>query len=507
MLSKSKTVHLLVLCLLLNVLSQPSIATEENAPPEITFDQVDGFHAVSWLNLTGDSTVALTSIEITVWNISLPDQWSSIVTSQFFDSVVPYTDSSTDSTVWSWEQSFDMSSIDCTCYVEISLLQQTDLVSFGLVVYVGDDHHRPVLKHLSDELSYQSTQIFNTQIIDLAFDYLLPPTQFGVLETENSLLAEVRICPAPNAICVGDFTIIPSNNLSIGDELELQIDTNVNSIPEGYYLLQVQIQDVYLTLSNNVTHYVVFDQTVPNVSLTAVDQVNEAQSIVVDIDVDDGYTGSNFVITWSITEPDGTPRAVSNSELLDDNRLEFEPTKSGEYRVNALVRDLGGHLVVVNHNVTVLNTAPVAQVRYDGFLVEDGSTITVPASGDWVFSANTSTDSPNDQDSLDFYWFVDGKTLLSGKSYLSSSDIQSTNYREIRIQVVDDDGEFAELSFEVVQQDAGTNGASSDSLLASIVSILFVFFIGLFVFLRQRSQSDSNTGFVKWTERSEESKK
>ncbi|MGB1487057.1 MAG: hypothetical protein ACPG83_00495 [Candidatus Poseidoniaceae archaeon] len=462
---------------------------------------------MSWLNLSGDSTVALTSIEITVWNISLPDQWSSVLTSQFLDSVVPYIDSETDSTMWSWDQSFDMNSIDCTCYVEISLLQQTDLISFGLVVYIGDDHHRPILKHLSDELSYQSSQIFNTQVINLAFDYLLPPSQYGLLETEISLLAEVRICPAPNAICVGGYTTIPSNNLSIGDELELQIDTHSNSIPEGYYLLQVQIQDVYLTLSNNITQYVVFDQTVPNVSLTAVDQVNESQSIVVDIDVDDGYIGSNFVITWSITEPDGTPRAVSNSELLDDNRLEFKPTKSGEYRVNALVRDLGGHLVVVNHNVTVFNIAPVAKVRYDGFLIKDGSTITVPASGDWVFSANTSTDSPNDQDLLDFYWFVDGKTLLSGKSYLSSSDIQNSNYREIRIQVVDDDGEIAELSFEVVQQEAEKTASSSNSLLASIVSILFIFFISLFVFLRQRSQSDSNTGFVKWTERGEEPKK
>ncbi len=507
MLCKTKTTHFLVLCLLLNVVSQPSLATEEDSPPLITFYQVDGFHAVSWLNLSGNSTVALTSIEITVWNISLPDQWSSVLTSQFLDSVVPYIDSETDSTMWSWDQSFDMNSIDCTCYVEISLLQQTDLISFGLVVYVGDDHHRPVLKHLSDELSYQSSQIFNTQVINLAFDYLLPPSQYGLLETEISLLAEVRICPAPNAICVGGYTTIPSNNLSIGDELELQIDTHSNSIPEGYYLLQVQIQDVYLTLSNNITQYVVFDQTVPNVSLTAVDQVNESQSIVVDIDVDDGYIGSNFVITWSITEPDGTPRAVSNSELLDDNRLEFKPTKSGEYRVNALVRDLGGHLVVVNHNVTVFNIAPVAKVRYDGFLIKDGSTITVPASGDWVFSANTSTDSPNDQDLLDFYWFVDGKTLLSGKSYLSSSDIQNSNYREIRIQVVDDDGEIAELSFEVVQQEAEKTASSSNSLLASIVSILFIFFISLFVFLRQRSQSDSNTGFVKWTERGEEPKK
>lgn len=507
MLCKTKTTHFLVLCLLLNVVSQPSLATEEDSPPLITFDQVDGFHAVSWLNLSGDSTVALTSIEITVWNISLPDQWSSVLTSQFLDSVVPYIDSETDSTMWSWDQSFDMNSIDCTCYVEISLLQQTDLISFGLVVYIGDDHHRPILKHLSDELSYQSSQIFNTQVINLAFDYLLPPSQYGLLETEISLLAEVRICPAPNAICVGGYTTIPSNNLSIGDELELQIDTHSNSIPEGYYLLQVQIQDVYLTLSNNITQYVVFDQSVPNVSLTAVDQVNESQSIVVDIDVDDGYIGSNFVITWSITEPDGTPRAVSNSELLDDNRLEFKPTKSGEYRVNALVRDLGGHLVVVNHNVTVFNIAPVAKVRYDGFLIKDGSTITVPASGDWVFSANTSTDSPNDQDLLDFYWFVDGKTLLSGKSYLSSSDIQNSNYREIRIQVVDDDGEIAELSFEVVQQEAEKTASSSNSLLASIVSILFIFFISLFVFLRQRSQSDSNTGFVKWTERGEEPKK
>ena len=162
----------------------------------------------------------------------------------------------------------------------------------------------------------------------------------------------------------------------------------MESLSDGFYILQVQIQDVYLTLSNNITQFIVLDRTQPNVHLSAVNQVNEAQSIVVDINVDDGYVGSSYSITWSITEPDGNPRAVLSSEILNDSRLEFEPTKSGDYRVNALVRDLGGHLIIVYHNVTVVNLPPTAQVRFDGFLVQDGSTITVPSSQDWIFSAN-----------------------------------------------------------------------------------------------------------------------
>ena len=95
---------------------------------------------------------------------------------------------------------------------------------------------------------------------------------------------------------------------------------------------------------------------------------------------------------------------------------------------------------------------------------------------------------------------------MSGKSFLSSSDIQSSNYKQIRVQVVDDDGEFDELTFDVSQQREETQGNSSNSILASTVSILFIFAVGLVVYLRQRKQSDSTTGFVKWTERGEEPK-
>ena len=146
------------------------------------------------------------------------------------------------------------------------------------------------------------------------------------------------------------------------------------------------------------------------------------------------------------------------------------------------------------------------EIRFDGFLVENDSTVTIPSSGNWTFSANETMDTSNDQDTLEYTWFVDGKTLFSGKSFLASEDLQQTNYREIRVQVTDDDGQSSELFFQVVQQDDLDSESNSGSILASTVSLLFVFSIALLVYIRQRNQSESNTGFAKWTERGKEPK-
>ena len=112
----------------------------------------------------------------------------------------------------------------------------------------------------------------------------------------------------------------------------------------------------------------------------------------------------------------------------------------------------------------------------------------------------------NDRDNLDYTWYVDGKTLLSGKSYLASVDIQQTDYQEIRVQVTDDDGKSSELTFQVVQQEVQRSESMSGSVIASTASLLFILVIGLLVYTRQRKHSESSTGFVKWTERGKEPK-
>ncbi len=244
MFGKTKTVHLLVLCLIFNVSSLTAIASDAPTEPEISFDQLDGIHIVSILNLSGDSTVPLTSVEITVWNISQPEQWSLLTSSPYLDQVVPYTKSGTDLTMWSWEHSFNMESIDCTCYIEISLLEQTDLISFGLIAYSGNEHHRPVLRHALDIDNSQiySTKIFNDKSLELTFNYLLPPLQIESLETTELILSNVRICPAPFGICSESYTRLDSTDVTLGNLFAIEVDADAQSIQDGYYLCRYKFR-------------------------------------------------------------------------------------------------------------------------------------------------------------------------------------------------------------------------------------------------------------------------
>ena len=503
MLKNAKTSILLVLCLLLTLAIPNSSGSSNTDDVQIvSYDQADGLHVQSMLNISGNSTVALSSIEIELWNISSPDQWTAMLSSPFLDSVVPYSLPESGMTMWSWNHSFNLTNIDCTCYVEISLLEQTDLTSFGLVVYAGQDNHRPVLRPSSSNEAdpLTTTQIFSEDLIDISFEYILPPSPEFVVESDENIIPEVRYCSAPHGICVEEYSVI-TTTYSIENELNLMIDVDGNQLDDGFYLLQVQIQDSYLALSNNLTQYIILDQTKPFVELNAIEQVVESEIVVVDVNASDGYTGSRFVITWTIIEPGNLPRSVSDDEILQDNRLEFEAKKSGTYTVRALVRDLGGNLVIVEHNVTVTNQQPTAVVRYDGFQILNGSIVTIPNDGHWVFSANDSSDTVHDQGSLEYYWYVDGKSLLSGKSYLESSDVEDVAYRTIYVEVVDDDGSMDVIRFEVIQQQAESKESLADVPLYSVLTLFVVLVLGILYVLRSRSQSDGNSGFVKWTER------
>ena len=125
----------------------------------------------------------------------------------------------------------------------------------------------------------------------------------------------------------------------------------------------------------------------------------------------------------------------------------------------------------------------------------------MPESGTWTFSANDSTDSENDRSILEYYWYVDGKSLLSGKPYLTSSDVQSQEFKEIRVEIVDDDGASTSFSFKVNKQQSDSSQSLADTSLASVISLFFILFVGILVYMRQRSQNESSSGFVKWTER------
>ena len=134
-----------------------SSSAETNASPSIEFDQENGIHFLDVINVSGSSTVPLISVEISLWNVTADAQYELLNSSSSLISVTPY-ESEPGVTYWAWNHEFNHTSESCTCLVRISLLEQTDLDSFGLTVYLGTTNHRPVLMYesVSDQMSQLS---------------------------------------------------------------------------------------------------------------------------------------------------------------------------------------------------------------------------------------------------------------------------------------------------------------------------------------------------------------
>ena len=474
-----------------------SSIAEPPTETRLEFDQANGIHFVNLINISGSSSVPLTSIEISLWNVTSEGQYDLLNSSSSLLSVTPL-ETDLGSTYWIWNHQFNHEDQSCTCLVRISLLEQTDLESFGLTIYLGELNHRPVLMFSSE--SYQTSQIMlATEDVELTYGVLLPPN-FNTLDSisNQEVLASFSVCPAPFGICTDDYSTVTILHEIIEGELMVTLETHSIGLPDGLYLAEFYVQTMTLRESNTLTQYLAVDRNPPNVTLSSISELFESETITVDLDVDDGYEGSVYSTTWTIIEPDGELRAVSSNEILADNRLSFKADEQGVYQIFGLIRDVGGNFVTVQHNVSVINVEPQLDLRYDGFKINNNQTITVKSTEEWCFSANQTTDTMNDIDSLEYNWFVDGKSLLSGRSFLLSSDIKNENWEEITLILTDNNGASSSITFTVQEQEA--KESSSLQSITIWTSILFILAISILILIRKKVLTPQESDFVKWSD-------
>ena len=475
-----------------------SSSAETNTPPTIEFDQENGIHFLDGINVSGSSTVPLTSVEISLWNVTTNEQYELLNSSSSLLSVTPY-ESELGTTYWIWSHEFEHTSESCTCLVRISLLEQTDLLSFGLTIYLGTTNHRPVLMY--ESISDQLSQIILTTVdTTLQYEVLLPPNLLPLdpIPAQQDVLTSLSVCPAPFGVCTDDYTPVTVAHEIEDSKLVITMETLLINLPDGLYLIDFYVQTMSLKESNSLTQYFVIDRNPPNVTLSSISEIQESETITVDLDVDDGYEGSVYTITWTIIDPDGELRAVTSLEVLADNRLSFIADEQGVYQIIGLIRDNGGNFVNVQHNVSVVNVEPELDLRFDGFKISNNQTITVKSSDEWCFSANLTTDTINDIDTLEYNWFVDGKSLLSGRSYLLSSDIQSNQWEKITLVLTDNNGASSSISFTVEEQETQV-----DSPLQSITiwsAILLLLILSFIIVIRRKVLSTKESDFVRWSD-------
>ena len=484
--------------LIIAPISLNSLMAESPVESILEFDQVDGFHFIDSINVSGSSSVPLNSVEISLWNVTAEGQYDILNSSSSLMSVTPF-ETNFGSTYWLWNHEFNHEYESCTCLVRISLLEQTDLKSYGLTIYLGPLNHRPVLMFSSE--SYQTSQIIlGTENVELTYDVLLPPT-LSSLEINSNLdvLTTLSVCPAPFGICTDDYSPVMVLHELIDGELTVTMEALSIDLADGLYLVDFHVQSMSLKESNTLIQYLAVDRNPPNVTFSSISELLESETITVDINVDDGYEGSVYTITWTIIEPDGELRAVSSTEILEDNRLSFKAEKQGVYQIFGLIRDTGGNFVNVQQNVSVINVEPQLDLRYDGYKISNNQTVTVKSTEEWCFSANQTTDTINDIDSLQYSWFVDGKSLLSGRSFLLSSDIINEDWKDITLTLTDNDGASSSITFSVEEQQ--TQESSSFHSITIWTTILFIIILSIIVIVRQKILSPQESDFVRWSDK------
>ena len=189
-----------------------------------------------------------------------------------------------------------------------------------------------------------------------------------------------------------------------------------------------------------------------------------------------------------------------NSEIiihegLNQDIFVLDTKKSGDYTLQLEVMDLGGLSSREEYTFSVSNMLPITSLFINGLEVSDGDELEIISIEEIIVDGSNSEDTENDIDNLRCIWSVNTVTIFEGcdrelvwpESNLNDESIV------LRLDVMDDDGDFSSVSVKLINPDVGDN-------LPYPVIILLISFLFLItsVFYRFRKDSDSSS-IPKWT--------
>lgn len=450
----------------------------------LVIQQEDGTHFTENILLNGTTTLAPSEATWELWNVGDGiSGWNLEASGSHFSDVIPVSEN-----IWDWELEINISEINCTCLLTVSIPNGLDPMTKSIIVYLGFSEHRPMIL----DLQYETTVVVE-QPVSIEIEYVTP----SINNTGVTVFS--TICEAPHGVCFEDFHPITFNQSDNNGTVTITLDPLQMEIEDGIYQLEFYITDALLLNSNTETLAIVLDTHAPIVNLSGLGQVIESQTIFISAFIDDGYSGSSENIVWTIHSPDGKVRNPTNEEIQDDYSLNLIPTLSGEWTIDLLVRDIGGHFVTTTHSFSVSNSAPHAHLTLDGFEVHNGSSLTPANTDNWVLNCSASSDTLDDMPSLQYVWYIDGDAMLSGNSIFTQADYSFSGHKEVILVVTDNDGAESQINFTFFVEE---EISKDDNSLAIIVIIGLTALISGLIVMRNMNVksrgSASSRDIPKW---------
>ena len=447
------------------------LATADGATAEaFVFNHDHGeTHADGSVELTGSSTLPLNDL---TWELIDASTGATLVTGTYLDSVAPNADGT-----WSWSHNLSLVDAGCSCRFVVDLGAQ-DLQRHELVVFLGSGMSwAPVW--LTQPIGDVVFTDGDNRTVDLPI--ILPPGR------ENGSVLEMERCPASSTgVCKSPPTLATFPLVTGGSSTTVVL-TPLDWNPEGHWFVpSLVVIDNVLARSDSVQWHVLHDLTPPEVSIESAISANESDLVLVVVNATDSTSDFVELVELRATSPDG--RVTVLDAAVNDSEFTVQPDSSGSWTVQVTVRDGAGLSQTASHVMLVSNLPPVAGLRLNGALVENGDALQVKLGQPLLLDASTSSDTASDVLDLNHVWWIDDDVRLSGVERLTEDRFQETGTFDIRMEVVDDDGAASELLFtlEVVDPAAPLG----DAVVAGPVVILVIglALVGV-ILLRQRKDS------------------
>ena len=482
-------VLLLVMVAVVTPAMQPVLASDESVNASgllFEVDQRNGHHTTEWLSLSGRSTAPLRNTSWMLVNISSSTP-TTLLSGPFLTSVEPASDDE-----YLWTLQLNTTGYSCTCYVRLeSVPSSTDVLVAEILVYLGQEHHRPVFES-------EIHQVQQSGMADKAMEYLLNdplsldiPLIFPPLQGPGSSVS-ASVCEAPFGVCLSAPISHTLDHQWANNSLHLPLNATNLDLDEGIYLISLQVKDAFLRSSGTYGLILVHDVLPPTIQLRAPTNVSEFQSFMVLAEIDDGYEGASTTVTWRLVDDDGRTRAPTEDEWVSGNQLLLNYSMSGTVRIEATVRDRAGLTSSATVDVGVMNVPPIARIFIDGFEGQSESTILLGPNDNWTLDGLGSSDN----EAIEYLWVIDDTTSIRGQAALTRADIPSTGLHRVELIVFDDDGSTSNTVIQIEIRDIGQEPEPS--------TLPLFLGVGLFILLAMLSvliinTSSKSEGLPKWS--------
>ena len=503
--SSKRYVLFVLMCFIMPLLQTPLTSAIPNIESQdLTIFQEDGLVFNETLYLNGSSNLPLADSKWFL--IDLADEWLEVLDSGALSNVMAVSEGK-----WDWSLEINVTMYNCTCGFLVADESSNQPLHIDLIVYLGSNNHQPYILPFRTVEHGMNTARYMLANEDLVLNVpLIIPAHIS-----NNSFVHLEVCSAAYLFCLDEMVVFNDYNFSqVERELSLIFEREHLNLSDGYWMFSITVVDALLRTSNIEYFMILIDQNIPDVTLTcdidetqlsnstdeflpSVITVEEFSSISFTASVDDGYSGRDNILTWTLILPDDSRRALLAHEQVSDTLISLQPEMPGTWSVELLVRDSAGWLAHSSIEFEVYNLAPVIQIELDSFVVTEGSTVMLIDGETWELNSSKSSDTGNDDSDLIYTWYVNGNTLVTGKTTLQSSDFGEPGSYNLRLVVEDNDGAKSEVSFEVLISEAATTETSNtQAMFITAFIILLVVVLGFYI--RSSRRHANQTTVPKW---------